>query len=304
MIHLGPASLASAHRETSVMKPGYRYEFARHELTDIVSCLREHGFSVVKAAIPGTLVERLKASVLDALVPGGKLPEGRTNIYHLCFVEESKVLPELLRYRPYLDIAAAALGTRQMTVHRSAAIIRQPGDGGMQWHSDFQFGLRAPTGASEVLNTTPPGSRAGSMWFYLTGSNPNDGGLSIIPDSHRDGWSPPAGFELSPDKRSIRKAGEPHPTLDMDIPGAMPVFVEPGDLLLFDLVTYHGVYKHRGSQYRLSASLGMRRTDSGFKAPWGRTESARQLHDNAPDDIKPYLREYTGFDAAWRPTQA
>ncbi|MCX5658226.1 MAG: phytanoyl-CoA dioxygenase family protein [Planctomycetota bacterium] len=283
------------------MTQTYRYEFRPDEHDDIVHCAKAHGFAIVKQLLPPTMVDQLKTSVIDNLAPGGKLAYAKTNSYQTWFIERSPALRDLIRFRPFMSIAEAVVGDAELTVHRSAAIVRQPGDGGMAWHSDFQYPPHPPRGASEYLNTTPPESRTGSLWFYLTGVNPRDGGIAIIPDSHTIDWQPAPGLQLSPDRRFIHRAGDDKPCLDMNIPGAMAIHAEPGDLIHFNLLTYHGVYNHTGSHLRVSAALNFRRRALSFTAPWPRSTEAQRFIDDTPDDLKPYLRDYLGLDLNWRP---
>lgn len=285
------------------MQLSYRYEFAPHELDPIKWCLEEHGFAIVKKLLTPELVEALSKSV-RSLMTDDKLPAGTSNLYHTQFVERSPELLSLIRYRPYMDVAEKLLGTRELTVHRSAAIIREPGDNGMQWHSDFCHPTRSPENASAFLNTLEVRDCTPSLWFYLTGCNPTDGGVALIPDSHRPDWQPPRGYELTPNRHGICKAGEPHPTLDMNFPGVLPVRTEPGDMIIFGLVTFHGVHNHRGTQTRLSCALNFRPRSVKFKAPWELTDEARQFLATVPADLREYTEGYVGLNRSWRPKPA
>lgn len=285
------------------MQLSYRYEYAPHELDGIKWCLEEHGFAIVKKLLTPELVETLSKSV-RSLMTDGKLPAGMTNLYHTQFVERSPELLALIRYRPYMDIAEKVIGTKELTVHRSAAIIREPGDSGMHWHSDFCHPTRSPENASAFLNTSDVRDCTPSLWFYLTGCNPIDGGVALIPDSHRLDWQPPKGFELTPNRHGICKAGEAHPTLDMSISGVLPVRAEPGDMIIFGLITYHGVHSHRGNQTRLSCAMNFRPRRIQFKAPWNLTPEAQRFVDTAPADLRAYTEDYVGLDRSWRPRPA
>lgn len=283
------------------MPINYRYEFRYDEGDAMFKCLRGHGFAVIKDLLTPEENARLSASVRRTAMPTGKMPEGQTNVYNTTFVEYSPELVEMLRNPRFMTVAKATLPGAELVVHRSACIVRQPGDGGMLWHSDYQYTIRPPSGGSEALNVTPPDRSTPSMWFYLTGCNPTDGGIAIIPDSHRLDWQPPEGYELSHDRRFLRRKGDPKPLLDINVPGAMPVHIGPNDLILFDLATYHGVFPHKGTQTRLSCALVMRDRSLPFTVPWGRTPEAVKLAESVPADLKSYFEDYVGLDHKWRP---
>ena len=97
-----------------------------------------------------------------------------------------------------------------------------------------------PSNTGEVLlrdDRIPAG-----VWFYLNGSAPSKGGLAVIEDSHREGWTGPTGFELfrCGAGRGIRRSG--HQTQQrysrFDVPGCVPLVTAPGDLIVFAARTY------------------------------------------------------------------
>ena len=119
-----------------------------------------------------------------------------------------------------------------MTVHRSAAIIRMPGSLPVRWHCDWHgFSEGPPKNSGEVLNR---GLWPSGKWFYITGSRPVHGGLCVIEDSHGEDWEGPEGFSLTSDRRSFYPEGEEESNYDgFDIPGLIPLFTDPGDMIVF-----------------------------------------------------------------------
>lgn len=283
------------------MTPDYRYEFRHDEADAMFQCLRAHGFAIIKNIITADENARLSESIRRVAMVDGKLPAGQTNLYNTSFVEHSPELVDMLRHPRFMAVAKASLPGAELTVHRSACIVREPGDGGMLWHSDYSYPIRPPSSASEALNVTPPDRSTPSIWFYLTGCKPSDGGIALIPGSHTLDWQPPEGYELSYDRRFLRKKGDSKPLLDMNIPGAMPVVMGPNDMVLFDLATYHGVFNHQGTQTRLSCALVLRDRALPFTVPWTRPAGAQQLVDSVAADLKPYFNDYVGLDNRWRP---
>jgi hypothetical protein len=270
----------------------YRFEFMPHEFEAIKACNDEHGFAIVKGLLNEEQVSALKAEVLRVLDPEGKLPPGgrMTNIR---FIEEARELWKLLEYQPYVQLYAHMLGTDQMTIHRSAAIIRMPGSESLNWHTDFSYSDDATMTANDVLNR---GEWPSGAWFYLNGTHPSRGGLAIIPDSHHPDWPGPEGFTFTENRISFHRAGEEAPSYSgFDVPGMMPVLSEPGDLLFFAARTYHAVFPHNGDEPRLSCGIAFRPAKVSISAPWPLPESAQCFIDTAPESVKPYIHGYTGI---------
>lgn len=278
----------------------YRYEFAQDEVADIVRCNSEHGFAVVKRLLPAGMVEMLKAEVRRVLEPIVN-SKGVVSYTHDHFIEHSPAYASLMTYEPYMRIARALCDDEPMTVNRSAAIYKKAGCGPMAWHTDWGP-VEQLMNTNNVLNN----SGASSMWFYLNGIDDVRGGLAIIPDSHTEDWSPPDGFEFTAHNKSFcKKGGEPKPHLQMDdVPGAMPVFAEPGDMIVFAERTYHGVYPHRGTETRLSCGMSFRKQSYKPEQVWPLSESAERFIQACPPECKPFVEGYWGMGGDWKGTPA
>lgn len=274
----------------------YRFEFSPDEIQHIVACNEQHGFAIVKGMLPNGMVEMLKAEVRRVLEPK-VLSSGVVTYTHNHFIEYSPVYASLMTYEPYMRLARALCDQQPMTVNRSAAIYKNPGCGPMAWHTDWGA-LEHPYDTNAVLNN----SGASSLWFYLNGIDDVRGGLAIIPDSHREGWSAPDGFEFTAHRKSFRRMdGKPgaHTRMD-DVPGAMPVIAEPGDLIVFAERTYHGVYPHRGTETRLSCGMSFRKQSYKPEQLWPLSESAKQFIDFCPPEAKPLVEAYWGMGGDWK----
>ena len=131
-------------------------------------------------------VEALRRDVVEALDPDRDMLPGESRVRH-AFMESSPVLQAQLGHETIMDLNRLLLGVPEghdMTLHKSAAIVRQPGAAPVAWHSDFcgHFPL-PPLNTGHVLlrsERVPSG-----IWFYLSGSHPRRGGLAVIEDSHR-----------------------------------------------------------------------------------------------------------------------
>ncbi len=271
----------------------YRYEFQPHEHAAIKACHDEHGFAIVKRMIDAALIEEMKRDVLRVLVPADDLKRGDAR-FHPAFIEHAPSMWALLDHPRYMALYAHLIGDEDLVVHRSAAFVKAAGSGGQNWHSDARIGVTKIKDGNDVLNVfdIPNG-----FWFYLTGSSPEHGGLAIIPGSHRPDWPGPGeGWILSEDRGGFRRAGSQVPwTDDMDVPGAMPVVTEPGDLVIFAARTFHGVYPNASDRTRLSCAFVMRPRSIRVNAPWPLGESARKFMDALPAHLKRYVDGYTGI---------
>lgn len=281
---------------TAATQLPYTYEFTPDQLAEIKACNEQHGFAIVKGVLSAGMVEMLKAEV-RRLLKGPLEASGGYTYTCLNFIEQSPVFATLLTYEPFMRIASAINNYEPLILNRSAAIYKLPGEGPMVWHTDWGP-LEHPYSANEVLNN----SGASSLWFYLNGIEPHRGGLAIIPDSHTEDWPGPEGFAFTSQKKSFYKLGsEPlgHTNMD-DVPGALPVIADPGDLIIFAERTYHGVYPHRGTEPRLSCAMSFRSPRYNPPQVWPFPESARTFMEQSPKELAPYLEGYLGIDTKWR----
>ncbi|MDF2722017.1 MAG: hypothetical protein K0Q59_1692 [Paenibacillus sp.] len=280
----------------------YRYEFAPDELQHIQHCKEQHGFAIVKGLLPPAYVERLKDEVRRVVGPMFQ-DDSTLSVTDPAFIEKSPAMAELMAFEPLMRLARQLNGHQPLTLNRSAAIYKKPGAAGHAaksgvhaWHTDWEPLVR-PYGANALLNNT----NAASLWFYLTGSSPQNGGLAIVPDSHTEDWTGPSGFDFTAGRRSFYpKGAEAVPYTGMDVPGMIPVVTEPGDLVLFAERTYHGVYAHQGAEARLSCGLSFRPSAHQLDPCWPVTESVRRFIEACPVELKHLVDGYVGFDGAWR----
>ncbi|MBV7333487.1 phytanoyl-CoA dioxygenase family protein [Chloroflexi bacterium TSY] len=283
-----------------VQKPelGYRYEFGLDELDAAQACVEAHGFAVVKNVLPQEMVEELKESVLEVLDPNGALGPGESHT-HLSFIEHSSALWKALDHEPFMRAQSVFCQATELTINRTAAIIRNPGSEPLRWHSDWcGFSNGAPQFSGDILNRGPWPS---GLWFYLTGSNPKHGGLAVIEDSHISNWSGPEGFELTADRRSfMRLGGDTEGYVGFDVPGVVPLFTEPGDEIVFASRTYHAAFSNQTDQVRLSCGVGLRPRSYRIEAPWPLAESAQAFVKALPTHLQPMVENYVGIDPSWR----
>ncbi len=287
----------------TLQKPelAYRYEFGLDEVEAAQACVEAHGFAVLKNLLPQELVEELKASVLEVVDPNHELGPGQSRT-HTSFIEHSPALWKLLDYEPFMRAQQVFCQAHDLTLNRTAAIIRQPGSAPLVWHSDWRgFSTGAPKVANDVLNRGPWPS---GLWFYLTGSNPQHGGLAVIEDSHTPDWAGPEGFEFTPDRQSFYpKGSEPKGYVGFEVPGLVPLFTDPGDEIIFAARTYHAAFSNQTDRVRLSCGLGLRPRNVRIHAPWPLPETSHTFINALPDHLQPLVENYTGIEPSWRSTE-
>jgi len=291
------------------------YQFPCDDLDQLLCCLHERGFAVAKQVIDAAYVERLKDSITRVLNPHNDLPPGGART-HLKFVEHSPELLSLLRHQPFMKISEAIFGSDQLTVHRSAAIMRMPPAKFGGWHTDQSM---SPTveGPNDVLNCL---DRPNGNWFYLNGSGPGRCGIAVIEGSHRPAWTGPEGYRMVnhgksfrpanggddpevPDGQAMREISTWEHPLEMAVPGAVAVEAEPGDLILFANLTYHSAMRTEIDEPRLSCAIGFRpRGPMPNDVPWPLDPHAQRFVDSVPADLRPYFEHYVSIDPDWTPT--
>ena len=282
-----------------IRKPdlGYCYEFATDELQAMDECLEAHGFAIIKDVLTPEIVDRLKEAVFAATDPEGALQAGESRTRH-AWVESGPGAWELLEYEPFMDIHRHLIGTDELTVHRSAAIVRMSGSQPVNWHTDWCGYAPEIKNSGDVLNR---GLWPSGKWFYLTGSRPIHGGLCVIEDSHIEDWPGPEGFELTADRRSFYPAGEEERYYSgFAIPGLVPLFTNGGDMIVFAHRTYHGAFPNRLRETRLSCAIGFRDRNYRIDIPWKIPAAGRWFLENLPAHLQRYTDGYTSIDLEWR----
>jgi hypothetical protein len=86
----------------------------------------------------------------------------------------------------------------------------------------------------------------------------------------------------------------------MDVPGIVPMFTDPGDLIIFLSRTYHGVYPHNGTEPRFSCACNFRPGRHSINAPWNLSEQAKKFIASQPESVKPMVEYYAGMDRTWK----
>jgi hypothetical protein len=276
---------------------GYRYEFATDELAAMDQCLEAHGFAIIKDALPPEIVDHLKQAVYAGTDPDSTLAPGQSRTRH-AWIESGPGAWSLLDHEPFMALHHHLIGTDQLTVHRSAAIIRMPGSQPVAWHTDWCGFSTEIKNSGDILNR---GLWPSGKWFYLTGSHPEHGGLCVIENSHIENWAGPEGFNLTQDRRSFYPANEEESRYaGFDIPGLVPLFTNGGDMIVFAHRTYHGAFPNHTDEVRLSCAIGFRDKNHRIDIPWEIPQEGQWFLDNLPDHLQRYTDGYTSINMEWK----
>ncbi|MCX5660932.1 MAG: phytanoyl-CoA dioxygenase family protein [Planctomycetota bacterium] len=280
----------------------YRHEFKPGEHEATMDCVNQRGFAVIKGMISRAFVDELVGAIREALNPDNDLGPGESRVGH-AFMERCPTLLKFLDHKPWLDFISHSEGSADLRFHRSAAIIRNPGSPPVAWHSDWSFrsGLHKlpPRSIDDVLNVH---EGLGGRWFYLTGTHPMRGGLAVIEGSNKIDWPGPEGFEFGNERRFIYKKGaEPKAHTGWDVPGIVPFFTDPGDMILFASRTYHYAFSNLGDQPRYSCGgPGLRARSKPNFCPWPLPESSKRFIASLPERHRRFAEGYGGFDSTWK----
>ena len=130
------------------------------------------------------------------------------------------VFAELAHSQAVTDRIAELIGPR-LDCFLSQFIFKNPGAWGQPWHQDsyyFRF---------------EPARPVTGVWLAVTEATLENGCLHVLPGSHREPI-----HQHVPDRRPRANYGYVE-IVDHDMAGAVPVLMDPGDLLLFDSHLMH-----------------------------------------------------------------
>lgn len=150
-------------------------------------------------------------------LPSARRPEEQVSkVFRL---HRDTVFAEFAHDDRVLDVVAELIGPA-IDVFLSQFIFKNPGAYGQPWHQDsYYFPFE-------------PDHQVG-VWLAVTEATLANGCLWVLPGSHRE----PV-HEHVPDRRADSQYGYVE-IVDHDMSGAVPVLMDPGDLLVFDSHLMH-----------------------------------------------------------------
>ena len=305
------------------------YAFPAEDVVAIQRCVEEHGFAIAQGVLSPDEVMLMREEVTGLLDPAGDAPSGVTRTLY-CFLEHSPGAASLLLQHPRLmPIHRAIVGTDEgsgLTLHRTVANLKTEGEGPIHWHRDVKVEYEPGplVSSGQVLNG---GTQPNGMYIYLNGCRPSNGGICVLPGSNRPDWEPPAGLQFIDafGKQGLEfseggssggggggggGSGGANPWFD--VPGMLPVYSDPGDLVIFGSLCFHAVLPYPVATHPTLPPppprllLGMRFRPSpelphGQPAPWPLPDLARDFVESQPAAVQPLLAGYTSLKINWSP---
>jgi hypothetical protein len=113
-----------------------RLRSGAHELDAMSACLDVHGFSIIKDVLSDVIVAGLRDAVWPGTDPDRTLEPGKSRTRR-AWIESGPGAWSLLENEDFVAIHRHLIGADELTVHRSAAIIRMPGSVPISWHTDW-----------------------------------------------------------------------------------------------------------------------------------------------------------------------
>jgi len=154
-----------------------------------VSAYREHGYLVVPDLLGASELEALRVAVAavesaaSALLQANDRFQLEAELFDGRFVANAVADPILdhpnffqILSLPYvLDVVEGLLGTPNVKLHHTKLFMKYPGSPwSIHWHQDFSYLLHCNFDLLAVM-------------FMLDGSDDENGGLEVLPGSHREG---------------------------------------------------------------------------------------------------------------------
>jgi ectoine hydroxylase-related dioxygenase (phytanoyl-CoA dioxygenase family) len=151
----------------------------------------------------------------------GKPEELVSKIFRL---HRDPVFNEWITSPEVTEIAADVVGSENVDCFLSQFIFKNPGAWGQPWHQDSHYFLFGPDNGGRPIV---------GLWLAVTEATLENGCLHVIPGSHRE----PV-HEHVDDLRPGANYGY-REIVDFDFSSAIPVTMNPGDLLVFDSHLMH-----------------------------------------------------------------
>lgn len=221
---------------------------------DEVRSFDENGYLVLRNRIPGDLLARLQAAATTWVAEGREISEDDPSAvdYHYANRSIGRVMfrvdyvhnkgqaasLELLGSPAVLGIAESLAGSNFVPTYESL-VFKNEGDGAaIEWHQDAVH---------------PRNYRVFNVDVYLDASRIGQGALRVAPGSHRQ---PVDICDLKD-------------TYGWDAPGVVQVEMEPGDVLVHDVMVVHGSEAVTGNKLRRTIYYEFRAAEQIMsEGPW------------------------------------
>jgi ectoine hydroxylase-related dioxygenase (phytanoyl-CoA dioxygenase family) len=243
---LTPEHHAQWHRDGFVMLRGFVPPGVGEAMADeAIAAIRADP----PAAHPGVPAYGLANGML--IQPEGKVPDGARHpedfVSKVFNTHLSGTANAFAVSQGCADVVASILGD-DIDVFQSMFILKNPGAWGQPWHQDshyFDFDHQPQVG----------------LWLAISEATPENGCLSVLPGSHALPIQPHV-----PDRRPGANQGYTE-ILGVDEDAAVPIIMQPGDLLVFHSYLLHRSVDNRGTGRRAARVYHYGRAGTVNRAP-------------------------------------
>ena len=105
---------------------------------------------------------------------------------------------------------------------------------------------------------------------------------------------------MTSDRKSFYpQGGEEGPYDRHDVPGCVPLFTDPGDMIVFAHRTDHWAFGNQLDEVRLSCAFGFRDRNYRIDVPWEIPQDGRRFLAGLPGHLRRYTDGYTSIDMGW-----
>lgn len=154
--------------------------------------------------------------------------EGQMRFYNQLF-RKSELIRRFVTQQSLIDFMAPIAGP-DLWMRWDQAVAKGPGSGVFNWHTDAGYN-QLPQPHFEV-------------WIALSESRKDNGGLCVIPGSHRRGYG------LRHRRIGNHMVADGHQDFDAMDSGRVVVEADPGDVILFSSTLLHKTYENTTTRAR------------------------------------------------------
>jgi ectoine hydroxylase-related dioxygenase (phytanoyl-CoA dioxygenase family) len=249
-----------------------------HLSAEEVRFFDDNGYLILRDRVPGPLLARLQAATADMIAAGQAAPPGSDPIdyqfadrptgrtmFRVDYVHDkgAEATLELLGSPAILGIAESLVGRNFVPTYESL-VFKQEGDGApIEWHQDALH---------------PRSARIFNVDIYLDQSRAGEGALRVVPGSQHG----------APDICAL------HTDHGWEPPGVISAEMEPGDVLVHDVMLLHGSEAVTGNRLRRTLYYEFRAAEQILsEGPWDASWVADRLR-LMPLGLAAYQRAHAG----------
>ena len=210
-------------------------EFPFHTLSGLKEAYERDGYAIVRQVLDPVLVAELGQHIewLRA-----RHPQQPTELLGHTLIANDPFWVRFIGEDRLLDVAAQIIGPN-IAFFAADYICKAPGAGRpVNWHQDGNYWPLEPM---DVV----------TIWFAVSQSGPHNGGVRVIPGSHKAGHL----NHVESDAESANILGqELDPTL-LEESKAVDIVLDPGDISMHHPYTLHGSQRNTSELWRKGGSI-------------------------------------------------